>query len=243
MLKRAGETSSAVFGVYRSEILDLRMVESATIFRAANACMFVMFMAGAAVQLNDPDPEVWILAYASAALVCAAAALDMRGHREHVVRGSAAALGTVIATAITVIRPALLGARKYGVSFAAMEQVEEFRELVGLCILAAWLFFVFETCANPHSADSSAAADPKPLLQSPLAKRFPSLAPLQASVGTIISVAAPVALGLAWYTWASWLQAGELHGLPEHCTGIMGGSADASSHPAGVTAAGVGAEL
>ena len=43
-----------------------------TAWRAGNGLWGLLLLAGAAVQLNDPDPAVWIAAYVIAALFCAA---------------------------------------------------------------------------------------------------------------------------------------------------------------------------
>lgn len=67
--------------------------------RVAYGGMTVVFLASAAVQLNDPDPLRWIAAYGLAAALCGAAVARRR------VRALAGALGLVaLAACVGVLR-------------------------------------------------------------------------------------------------------------------------------------------
>ena len=99
--------------------------------------MCALFIFSAAVQLNDPDPWVWIPVYGIAAAVCVAEA--RRRTRWYV---------PIILVVLTVIwagtiAPRVLGKVGFLEMFGAWEMknigIEEEREMYGLLIVAAWM--------------------------------------------------------------------------------------------------------
>jgi hypothetical protein len=104
--------------------------------RVAAGLVGVLFVLFAALQLNDPDPEVWATFYGAAALVCFAAA---SGHSWPPLTGLFG-LGS-LAFALP-----LLGALRHTswgdlFDFASMKTVatEESREALGLVFVAIWM--------------------------------------------------------------------------------------------------------
>jgi hypothetical protein len=95
------------------------------------ACVFAV---GAFVQLNDPDPWLWILAYTVASGMSLAAALGFRPVAVN------AALALVFALWFAALAPTLVGAPQAAFSSFAMQAAdhEEPREAVGLLLLAVW---------------------------------------------------------------------------------------------------------
>jgi hypothetical protein len=104
---------------------------------AANWVMIVLFVFSAAVQLNDPDPWLWMPVYLAAAAV---AWLETR-RRATVVVAMAIALGSV-AWAVA-IAPRVMGRVRFLDMFGAWEMqntgIEESREMYGLLIVAVWM--------------------------------------------------------------------------------------------------------
>ena len=102
--------------------------------RVACVAMACVFAVGAFVQLNDPDPWLWILAYAVASALSLAAALGFRPVAVN------AALALVFALWFASLAPTLVGAPSAAFSSFEMQASahEEPREAVGLLLLAAW---------------------------------------------------------------------------------------------------------
>jgi len=98
--------------------------------------MGFVFLFGAAVQYNDPDPIPWILVY------LAAAVLSFRAYRSAPPWGPAALLAAgalVWAVVIALgLDPAALR-RMFGEFGMASLEIEEAREALGLLIIAAWM--------------------------------------------------------------------------------------------------------
>jgi hypothetical protein len=105
----------------------------------ANGIMLLMFLFSAAVQLNDPDPLVWMGIYGAAAVVCG---LEIRRR--------APAWAPV---AVAVIALAWAGSLYYRANevpvaslFAQWEmrdlRIEEAREMYGLTIVAVWMIVI-----------------------------------------------------------------------------------------------------
>jgi len=106
-------------------------------WRAANVIMLLLFVASALLQLNDPDPVVWVAVYAAAAVICA---VELRG----LVRPLYPALLSLTALAwAATIAPRVLGKVPFGAMFAEFEMrdlgVEESREMYGLVLVAVWM--------------------------------------------------------------------------------------------------------
>ena len=99
----------------------------------------VMFMAFAFVQLNDPDPVVWILIYGACAVVCVMAAFDYYIYRLLLVM-AVVYVGVAVSRFDSVI--IWLRSPDKGMIFsdiAKMQNVyiEETREFLGLVICLA----------------------------------------------------------------------------------------------------------
>ena len=94
----------------------------------------LLFTVGALVQFNDPDPRLWILAYASAAALSAAAALG------HSLRGPNVAAAIVFGVWFLSLATRLGPAPKEAFTSFRMqaESHEEPREAAGLALLAGW---------------------------------------------------------------------------------------------------------
>ena len=104
---------------------------------AANAVMLLAFGFSVAVQVNDPDPWMWIAIYGAAALVCA---FELRRR----VHPAIPALVSIAALAWAVtIAPRVIGHVPFVEMFAEFEMrnvgVEESREMYGLLIVAVWM--------------------------------------------------------------------------------------------------------
>jgi hypothetical protein len=105
--------------------------------RYLNLFMAVLFLFGAAVQINDPDPIGWMAIYLAAVAACVVASR----RPEHVVLPFI--VGAIAAVWATLILSGL-GARVPVLElFAEWEMrdqaVEETRESYGLLIIAGWM--------------------------------------------------------------------------------------------------------
>ena len=109
-------------------------------WRAADAVMMLLFLFGASVQFNDPDPVRWIAIYTLAGVACLLSLL----RRLHWVFPALLAL-VAIAWAAT-LSPHVLGRVPFGDMFGAWEMknvdVEESREMYGLLIIALYMVVV-----------------------------------------------------------------------------------------------------
>jgi Transmembrane family 220, helix len=105
----------------------------------ANGIMLLMFMFSAAVQLNDPDPLVWMGIYGAAAVVCG---LEIQRRAP-----------VWAPLAVAVIALVWAGSLYYRASdvpvsslFAQWEmrdlRIEEAREMYGLTIVAVWMIVI-----------------------------------------------------------------------------------------------------
>jgi len=105
----------------------------------ANGTMLLMFLFSAAVQLNDPDPLVWMGMYGAAAVVCG---LEIRR------RAPLWAPVTVAVIALVWAGSLYYRANEVPVSslFAQWEmrdlRIEEAREMYGLAIVAVWMIVI-----------------------------------------------------------------------------------------------------
>jgi Transmembrane family 220, helix len=106
-------------------------------FRLLSAAFAVLFLLGAAVQYNDPDPVGWMLVYLAAAVSCALAA---RGRVRWQLPATVALVALVWAATLV---PSVMGKVRPGELVGAWEmkdqRVEEGREMYGLLIIAAWM--------------------------------------------------------------------------------------------------------
>lgn len=108
--------------------------ETGRAFRVLAAGMAVLFAVGAAVQWNDPDPLLWIVAYGFSAGV----ALEAARGRVRLV--PSAVLAIVFAAWFAALAPSLIGAPGAAFSsFTMRESAHETpREAAGLALLTVW---------------------------------------------------------------------------------------------------------
>ena len=107
-------------------------------FLVTNGLFVGLFLMGAAVQFNDPDPEIWIAIYALAAGACGYAFRDS-GHWT-----SAAAIAVMALLWSLSLLPQVL---ETGAPFGEIAQsmsadspgIELLREMLGLLTIAAWM--------------------------------------------------------------------------------------------------------
>ena len=106
-------------------------------FRLLSAVFAGLFLLGAAVQYNDPDPVGWMLIYLAAAVSCALAARGRVGWQFPATVGLVALIwaATLVPSVAGKVRPGeLVGAWEM-----KDERVEEGREMYGLLIIAVWM--------------------------------------------------------------------------------------------------------
>lgn len=109
-------------------------------FRAwtvANGFMCVLFIFSAVVQVNDPDPWVWMPVYIASAALCAA---EVRRRTQWAAPLILVAVSVIWAGTIA---PRVLGKVGFMEMFGAWEMknlgIEEEREMYGLLIVAVWM--------------------------------------------------------------------------------------------------------
>jgi len=102
--------------------------------RIASGVFVALFALGAIVQVNDPDPIVWILGYATASLLSLAAAFG----KPHRVANAVAAI--VFGLWFLSLAASLVGAPQEAFTSFQMqaESHEEPREAAGLALLSGW---------------------------------------------------------------------------------------------------------
>ncbi len=102
-----------------------------------NCLMTACFLFSAIVQLNDPDPVIWMLIYGLAGAACVMAILN-RGRWIF-----PAAVGLAALTWAMTLAPSVIGKVAFGELFEAFEmkdeRVEVAREMGGLLIVAFWM--------------------------------------------------------------------------------------------------------
>lgn len=107
------------------------------VWTAANGAMLLAFAFSVLVQLNDPDPLLWMLIYGAAAAACGLE-LFRRTNPLFPLAVSLAAL-----TWAGTIAPRVIGKVPFAELFAEFEMknlgVEEAREMYGLLIVAGWM--------------------------------------------------------------------------------------------------------
>lgn len=94
--------------------------------KRAHTVMVVVFIGCALVQVNDPDPWLWMGIYAMAAAITGAAIIDK------VIPAIAAVLSTLSLSGAMVIM-------KSGKWEGALFESEEGREMMGLYLVAFWI--------------------------------------------------------------------------------------------------------
>src|SRR3712207_4485728 len=106
-------------------------------WRVADALMLLLFTFGALVQVNDPDPVLWIAVYTLAAAACLLSVLRR-------VHWALPALLCAVALAwAATLAPRVVGRVPFSEMFGAFEMrsvgIEESREMYGLLIIAVWM--------------------------------------------------------------------------------------------------------
>lgn len=105
---------------------------------AANAVFLLLFVLGAVLQYNDPDPIRWAVIYVAAAAVCG---LEMAGRASRTASLVVAAVALVWAA--TLAPTALAANVTFYELYADIQMkragVEEAREALGLAIIAGWM--------------------------------------------------------------------------------------------------------
>lgn len=118
------------------------------------ACLFLL---GAAVQINDPDPLAWIFIYALAALVCIGDILDRPLRRLRFVLLATSALWALS------LAPEVIGKVSFFSLFQELsmnsEAVELGREMGGLLLLALWMLISFCLAATRYRINSGFETD------------------------------------------------------------------------------------
>jgi hypothetical protein len=111
--------------------------------RILHGVFAALFLFGAVVQYNDPDPLRWMLIYLAAATACVLAAM----RRLPVALPAMVALVALV-WAVT-LAPGVLGAVEPGELVGAWEmkdaRIEVGREMYGLLIIAVWMVLTVVT--------------------------------------------------------------------------------------------------
>lgn len=125
------------------------------LWAAADALFLVLFAFSVVVQVNDPDPFLWVTIYGLAATACALS-IARRGHWAFPGVVSLVAAGWAAAMA-----PRVLGRVPFLDMFGAWEMeslpVEESREMYGLLLIAAWMAVVAVRRGLARRADRGTA--------------------------------------------------------------------------------------
>lgn len=121
------------------------------IWQGANGLFLLMFAFSAFVQINDPDPLLWIAIYVAAAVVCA---VELR--RRRTPWWAPPAVGVVALIWAGTIAPRVMGIVPFGSMFEEFEmkdvRVEESREMYGLLIIAVWMLAIAYASARRRRA-------------------------------------------------------------------------------------------
>ena len=128
------------------------------LIRGGSILFAVLFLVGAALQYNDPDPVGWVAVYLAAAIVCVLR-LGGSGHAWL----AATAEAVICLVWALFLLPSVVGQVSLGDLFQEMEPeggpIEVGRELGGLLIIGAWMTVVaFERFLNKPWTDSKSGA-------------------------------------------------------------------------------------
>ena len=103
-------------------------------FRLLNGAMALLFLFGAAVQFNDPDPVAWMAIYVAAATACALAIAGKL--RWWLAAGVALVAFVWAATLAPAAFPNVRVAEMFGAWEMANQRIEVGREMYGLLLIA-----------------------------------------------------------------------------------------------------------
>jgi hypothetical protein len=128
--------------------------------RILNLLMAAVFLFGAIVQINDPDPFLWIVIY-----LAAAAASYLANDRPTDIRPPAAVAAAALLWAGLIALQAS-GRAPFLELFAEWEMrdevVEETREIYGLLFIAGWMLVLTVRAFRLRQAPAPADASPTP---------------------------------------------------------------------------------
>lgn len=115
-----------------------------------NGLLMVLFAWAAIVQLNDPDPALWVVLYGVAAVACA---LFMAGWLPR--WGAAILTGGYAVGGIIMLLPILGPAAFFDTTGQEMMGLmETSREMMGLLIMAGWTGFLTWRLSRQETAPS-----------------------------------------------------------------------------------------
>ena len=106
-------------------------------FRLLNGAMALLFLLGAAVQYNDPDPLKWVAIYVAAAAACVVAMFNRLRWWIAIIVAALALLWAV--TFLPATFPNVRIAELFGAWEMADTRIEEGREMYGLLIIAIYM--------------------------------------------------------------------------------------------------------
>lgn len=128
------------------------------LWTGADVVMLLAFVFSVLVQVNDPDPLVWMTVYGLAAVACGLS-IARRGHWTF---PAAVAVATVI-WAVT-IAPRVVGRVPFLDMFGAFEMadagIEESREMYGMLLVAAWMTVLSVRRARRRRAEPEPQGSP-----------------------------------------------------------------------------------
>jgi hypothetical protein len=108
------------------------------VWTAANLVMFAAFAMSVIVQINDPDPWLWMAIYAAASTLCV---VEIKRATRPLF--PALMIGATVAWAMTVLPRVRASGARFSDMFAEFEMknvaVEESREMYGLLLIALWM--------------------------------------------------------------------------------------------------------
>ncbi len=114
--------------------------------RILNIVMLLAFLLSVFVQINDPDPLLWIIVYGLAAAAC------IMYHVKKLEWRYPAVLGVLTLLWAASLAPAVIGKVGWGelVTDITMKTiaVEKGREMGGLLIIAAWMLVLAQNLRN-----------------------------------------------------------------------------------------------
>ena len=109
--------------------------------KTANLVVAGLFIFGAGVQVNDPDPLLWIIVYLVAAVTCIVA------HYKPAFIALPAVVGVASVVWAATLAPSVISQVPFGDMFGAWEMenegIERSREMYGLVIIAIWMGVLF----------------------------------------------------------------------------------------------------
>ncbi len=121
------------------------------LFHVVNGLMLVLFATAAVVQLNDPDPALWVGLYGAAALACV---LFMAGWLPR--WGAAVLAGGYALGGLAMLLPILGPEAFYDTTGQEMMGLmETSREMIGLLIMAGWAGFLTWRLGRQETAAAS----------------------------------------------------------------------------------------